>query len=92
MLSASTAKPGDTTMFTSTKIVLAIALMFGAASTALANDSGENHQDEDRSVVSGNAAQVNPWVGKSANAGGAYGYAAAPTHKQRPMHQQTQSR
>ena len=79
-------------MFTSMKIALAASLVLGAASAALANDSGENHQDEDRSVVSGSAAQVNPWVGKSAIVGGAYGYAAAPIHKQRPMHQQTQSR
>jgi hypothetical protein len=44
-------------MFTSTRIALATALILGAASTALANDSGENHQDSDRSVVSGNAAR-----------------------------------
>jgi hypothetical protein len=73
-------------MFTKTKIVLSVALIFGAASAALANDSGENHQDEDRSAVSRSVAQVNPWAGKSANAGGAYGYAAAPIHKQRPVH------
>ena len=55
------------------KIVLAVVL--GAASTAaLAGDSGEMHQDNDRAVVSAS-------VGKSANAGTAYGYAAAPTHK-----------
>jgi hypothetical protein len=79
-------------MFTSTKIALAAALILGAASTARANDSGENHQDEDRPVVSGSMARVNPWVGKSANAGGAYGYAAVSIHKQRPVHKQTQSR
>jgi hypothetical protein len=62
-------------MFTTTKIALAAALIFGAASAALANDSGENHQDEDRVVVSGSMARVN-------HAGGAYGYAAAPIHKQ----------
>jgi hypothetical protein len=77
-------------MFTSTKIVLAIALMFGAASTALANDSGENHQDENRPEVSGGMARVNPWDGKSA--GGTYGYGTAPIHNQRPVHKQTQSR
>jgi hypothetical protein len=55
------------------KIVLA--LILGAASTAaLAGDSGEMHQDNDRAVVSAS-------VGKSANAGAAYGYSAAPTHK-----------
>jgi hypothetical protein len=73
-------------MFTKTKIALSVALIFGAASAALANDSGENHQDEDRVVVSGSVARVNPSVGKFVNAGGAYGYAAAP------MRKQTQSR
>ena len=68
-------------MFTKTKIALSVALIL-SASAALANDSGENHQDEDRSVVSRSMALVNPWVGKSANAGGAFGYAAAPIHKQ----------
>jgi hypothetical protein len=38
-------------MFTSTKIALATALILGAASTALANDSGENHQDAARTHV-----------------------------------------
>jgi hypothetical protein len=65
-------------MFTKTKIALSVALIFGAASAALANDSGENHQDEDRVVVSGSVARVNPSVGKFA----AYGYAAAPVRKQ----------
>jgi hypothetical protein len=73
-------------MFTKTKIALSVALILSAASAALANDSGENHQDEDRSVVSRSVARVNPWVGKSANAGGAFGYAAAA------MPKQTQSR
>jgi hypothetical protein len=64
-------------MFTNTKIALAAALIFGSASAALAADSGENHQDNDRSVVRGSAARVNPgWIGTSANAGSAYGYAA----------------
>jgi hypothetical protein len=77
-------------MFTKTKISLSVALILGAVSVALANDSGENHQDDYRSVVSSSLPQVNPWVGKSANAGG-YGYAAAPIHKQRPVHEQTQA-
>jgi hypothetical protein len=64
-------------MFTNTKIALAAALIFGSASAALANDSGENHQDNDRSAVSGSA--------RSANAGAAYGSAAAPMHKQHPV-------
>jgi hypothetical protein len=87
MMSSSTAKQGDTTMFTSMKFALAASLVLGAASAALANDSGENHQDEDRSVVSGSAAG-----GKSANARSTYGYAAAPIHKQRPVHDQARSR
>ena len=71
-------------MFNNTKIALAAALIFGSASAALANDSGENHQDNDRSAVSGTVARVNPgWVGTSANAGSAYGY-AAPIQKDRP--------
>jgi hypothetical protein len=69
-------------MFTKTKIAFAAALIIGAASAALANDSGENHQDEDRGSVAG----VNhlTYSGNSANAGSAYGYAAAPTRKQKP--------
>jgi hypothetical protein len=70
-------------MFTNTKIALAAALIFGSASAALAADSGENHQDNDRSVVSGSVARVNPWIGTSANTGSAYGY-AAPIQKNRP--------
>jgi hypothetical protein len=72
-------------MFTKTTIALSVALILGAASAALANDSGENHQDNDRSVVSRSVAQLNPWVGGSANASDDYGYAAAPIHKQRPV-------
>jgi hypothetical protein len=69
-------------MFTNTKIALAAALIFGCAPAALAADSGENHQDNDRSVVSGSVARVNPWLGTSTNAGSAYGY-AAPIQKHR---------
>ena len=70
-------------MFTNTKIALAAALIFGSASAALAADSGENHWDNYRSV-SGTVARVNPgWLGTSANAGSAYGY-AAPIQKNRP--------
>ena len=70
-------------MLTKTKIALAAALIFGSASVALAADSGENHQDNDRSAVSGTVARVNPgWLGKSANAGSAYG-SAAPIQNQR---------
>jgi hypothetical protein len=70
-------------MFSKTKIALAAALIFGSASAALAADSGENHQGNDRSV-SGIVARVNPgWLGTSANAGSAYGY-AAPIQMNRP--------
>jgi hypothetical protein len=72
-------------MFTKTKIALSVALILGAASAALANDSGENHQDEDRSVVSRSVARTS---GKFAYAGGAYGYAASPIQNQRPAHEQ----
>jgi hypothetical protein len=76
-------------MFAKTKIALSVALILGAASAALANDSGENHQDEDKGSVAGVNHPTRP--GNSASAGGAYGYAAAPIHKRRPVHEQTQS-
>ena len=63
-------------MFTNTKIALAAALILGSASAALAGDSGENHQDNDRTTVS---------AAKSANSGAAYGSAAVPMHKRRPV-------
>jgi len=68
----------------------AVALgIVGAASAAWANDSGENHQDNDRSVSS-SVAPVNPgWLGTSANAGGAYGY-VAPIQKHRPAQDRAQ--
>ena len=75
-------------MLTKTKIALAAALILSTASGAWANDSGENHQDEDRSVVSSTVARTNTWLGKAAYAGGTYGYAASPTQKQRPAHEQ----
>jgi hypothetical protein len=64
-------------MFARTKVALATALILGAACPALAGDSGENHQDEDRVVSS-----------STAKAGGAYGY-AAPIHKPRSAHEQS---
>ena len=76
-------------MFTKTKITLSAALILGVASVARANDSGENHQDEDRSVVSGSVARFNSWVGNSTNASGVYSYVASPIHKRR-VHEQTQ--
>jgi hypothetical protein len=54
-------------MTTRTKIALATALILGTASAALAADSGENHQDEGRAVISSTTSP--------ANAGRAYGYA-----------------
>jgi hypothetical protein len=71
-------------MSTSTKIALATALILGTAWPVLANDSGENHQDQDRTMASGSVARI--------NAGSAYGYAAAPIHKQRSAHEQNPSR
>jgi hypothetical protein len=72
-------------MFTKTKIAFAAAIILGAASAALANDSGENHQDEDRGSVTGiNHATWSGNSANSANAGSAYGYAAAPVRKQKP--------
>ncbi len=66
-------------MFTNTKIALAAALIFGSASAALAADSGENHQDNDRS---GSVARVPGWLSTYGNAGSAYGY-ALPIQKNR---------
>jgi hypothetical protein len=62
-------------MFTKTTIALSVALILSAGSAALANDSGENHQDEDRGSVAG----VNhlTWSGNSANAGTSYGFASS---------------
>jgi hypothetical protein len=81
-------RTGDTRMFTKTKIALAAALILGTASAGLANDSGENHQDNDRGTVVG----VNHLTsGNSASAAGVYGYAAPSIHKHRPVREQTQS-
>ena len=74
---------------TSIAISAAIALgIVGAASAAQANDSGEN--DQGGFVVPGSTAGVNPvfhpgWFGTSGSAGNAYGYAAFPIHKHRPV-------
>jgi hypothetical protein len=78
---------------TLTAISAAIALgIVGAASAAQANDSGENNMGG--YVVPGSMAGVNPayhprWFGR---AGNAYGYAASPIHKHRPVHERTQGR
>jgi hypothetical protein len=69
-------------MFTKTKIALSAALILSAASAALANDSGENHQDEDRTVVS----SVARMSGKTSYAGSAYGYTASPIQMHRSAH------
>jgi hypothetical protein len=63
------------------KIALATALILGEASAVRASDA-----------VSGSVTRVKPWVGKSANAGSAYGYVTAPIHKQRPAHEPNQRR
>jgi hypothetical protein len=62
-------------MLTKTKIALAAALILGTASATWANDSGENHQDNDRSVVSA-----------SAGAAKAYGFAVSPKQTHRAAH------
>ena len=74
-------------MLTKTKIALAAALILGTASAAFANDSGENHQDGDRSVVSGSVAQ-------SANAAAAkaYGFVVSPKQTHRAARGRTNDR
>ncbi len=67
-------------MFTNTKIAIAAALIFGCASAALAADSGENHQDNDRSTVSRS-------VG-----GASYGYGASSIRRNHTGNEQNQSR
>jgi hypothetical protein len=62
-------------MLTKTKIALAAALILSTASMAWANDSGENHQDNDRSVVSTNAGATK-----------AYGFAVSPKETHRAAH------
>jgi hypothetical protein len=77
-----------TLIATSAAVALSIV---GAVSAAQAGDQGENRGGF---VVPGSMVGVNPayhpgWFGK---AGNAYGYAAFPIHKQRPVHERTQSR
>jgi hypothetical protein len=73
----------------------AIALsIVGAMSAAQAGDQGE---DRGGFVVPGGVVGVNPayhpgWFGKADNARNAYGYAAFPIHKRRPVHERTRSR
>jgi hypothetical protein len=67
-------------MLTNTKIALAAALIFGSASAALAADSGENHQDNDRSVSSGRAANSS------------YSYGASSARGNHTAHEQYQNR
>jgi hypothetical protein len=71
-------------MLTKTKIALAAALILGTASTAFANDSGENHQDNDRSVVSGSVA--------NAGAAKAYGFVVSPKQTHHALHGRTNGR
>ena len=69
----------------------------GAASVAQAGNQGE---DRGGFVMPGSMDGVNPayhpeWFGKSANtapAGNAFGYAAPPVHKHRPVHERPQDR
>jgi hypothetical protein len=76
-------------------ISAAVALsIVGAVSAAQAGDQGEVRGGF---VVPGSMVGVNPvyhpgWFGKVDNAGNAYGYAAFPIHKQRPLHERTRSR
>jgi hypothetical protein len=82
-------QPGETTMFTKTKIALAAALILGAGSAALASNENDN------SVSGAQAAremQGNPlpWWWNSSDegrgsfgkAGNAYGYVTSPNHSQ----------
>ena len=62
-------------MLTKTKIALAAALILSTAPGAWANDSGENHQDNDRSAVSANAGATK-----------AYGFAVSPQQTHRAAH------
>jgi hypothetical protein len=80
MMGASTTEPGDTTMFTHTKVALATALILGAASAALANDIETNPST---------AQSVKEWqefLGQNqkhmGNAGTGYGYVASPTQQE----------
>jgi hypothetical protein len=70
---------GDATMFTTTKIALATALILGAASAALANDSDETGGF----VLPGSMDGVNPTYHRdifgNTGAAKAYGFAASPT-------------
>ena len=76
-------------MLTKTKVVLAAALMLGAASAALAND-----QTDERGgfVVPGSTVGVNPVyhpdifgnAGNATEGAKAYGYVASPKAKQTP--------
>ena len=72
-------------MLTKTKVVLAAALMLGAASAALAND-----QTDERGgfVVPGSTVGVNPAYHQDefGSAAKAYGYAVSPSQKHRPSH------
>jgi len=68
----------------------AVALGIAGASVARAGDSGENHQDNDRSATS--AINHPAWSGNSVVAGGAFGFAPAPVQKHRRVHEDIQSR
>jgi hypothetical protein len=86
---------GRTSIAISAAIVLGIV---GAATAALANDSGEN--DRGGYVVPGSMVGVNPvyhpgWFGQAGNAvvaGDAFGYAPAPIQTHRPVRARTRER
>jgi hypothetical protein len=68
-------------MLTKTKIALAAAFILSTASAGFANDSGENHQDNDRSVASA-----------TAGAAKAYGFAVSPNQTHRAAHGRSNDR
>ena len=68
----------------------AVALGIAGASVARAGDSGENHQDNDRSAA--RAINHPMWSGNSVVAGGAFGFTPAPAQKHRRVREETQSR
>jgi hypothetical protein len=79
MMSASTSKPGETTVFTSTKIALAAALILGAASAARANDIDQSASSAEAARMHGNPL---PWWWNSSEEGrGSLAYQAIePSH------------
>jgi hypothetical protein len=73
-------------------LTAAVALGIAGASVARAGDSGENHQDNDRSAA--RAINHPMWSGNSVVAGGAFGFAPAPApvQKHRRVNEEIQGR